>query len=323
MTGAGAEVMQSILDPRDAGGMVLAHLSDVHLPIPEPVPWTEVLNKRALSLLSWRQKRQKIHRPEVLARVVADLHAAEPDLIAVTGDLTNLGLDTEYRQARQWLDTLGEPDRVMVIPGNHDALVRGAWQRGAVHWRPYWQGDGADGIGDVRAAFPWVRRRGLLALIGMSSAIASAPGRAVGAIGQDQLERLGAILASAREEGLCRVVMVHHPPLDGTVRARKRLLDASALRAVLKREGVEMVLHGHSHRSHHQELITDWGMAPVLGVPSASATHPEAAAWNLYQVSPIARGWRISVIERHIAPGESMETSRSVSLEILRAHAPG
>ncbi|MAU51186.1 MAG: metallophosphoesterase [Roseovarius sp.] len=293
--------------------MRLAHLSDVHLPLPDRVDWRAVLNKRALSLLSWRRKRHLIHRPEVLARLVADIHAAAPDLIAVTGDLTNLGLPQEYAQARGWLDALGKPEGVMVIPGNHDALVRGAWEAGAQSWRPFWQGD--DGGG-----FPWLRRRGGLALIGLSSAVASAPGRAVGAVGAAQLDRLAALLAGARAEGLCRVVMVHHPPLGGTVRARKRLLDAPALCAVLAQEGVELVLHGHSHRSHHQQMETASGVAPVIGVPSASATRPEAAAWHRYHIAPVAGGWQVTLTARRHAPG-GMETGHAATHHLIRAHA--
>lgn len=292
---------------------MLAHLSDVHLPLPDRVDWRAVLNKRALSLLSWRRKRHKVHRPEVLARLVADMHAATPDLIAVTGDLTNLGLPVEYERARIWLDALGAPARVMVIPGNHEAMVRGAWETGAEAWRPFWRGDEGGG-------FPWLRRRGCLALIGLSSAVASAPGRAVGAVGAAQLDRLAALLAGTRAEGLCRVVMVHHPPLDGTVRARKRLLDAPALCAVLAQEGVELVLHGHSHRSHLQEMETASGVAPVIGVPSASATHPEAAAWHLYHIAPVAGGWQVTLTARRHAQG-GMETGHAVTHQLARPHA--
>lgn len=294
-------------------GVTLAHLSDVHLPLPERVDWRAVLNKRALSLLSWRRKRHLVHRPEVLARLVEDMRALSPDLIAVTGDLTNLGLPTEYARARLWLETLGGPDRVMVIPGNHEALVRGAWEAGAPAWRPWWQGD--DGGG-----FPWLRRREGLAIIGVSSAVATPPARATGRVGAAQLDRLGVLLAEARAEGLCRVVMVHHPPLAGTVKARKRLLDAPALCAVLAREGAELVLHGHSHRSHHQELETAAGPAPVIGVPSASATHPEPAAWHLYRITPAPAGWRIALTARRHTPG-GMTTSHTTTHHLSRPHA--
>lgn len=294
--------------------VLLAHLSDVHLPLPARVDWRAVLNKRALSLLSWRRKRHLVHRSEVLARLVADLNEAAPDLIAVTGDLTNLGLPVEYDGARRWLESLGAPGRVMVIPGNHDALVRGAWEAGAEAWRPYWQGEDGDG-------FPWLRRRGGLALIGVSSAVVTPPACATGAVGAAQLDRLAALLARGRAEGLCRVVMVHHPPLAGTVARRKRLMDGPALCAMLAREGAELVLHGHSHRSHVEELRTQAGPVPVIGVPSASAMHPEAAAYHLYRIARAGDGWRIALEARRLGPEGGVEAGRAATFEIARSHA--
>jgi 3',5'-cyclic AMP phosphodiesterase CpdA len=279
-----------------------------------------VLNKRLLSLLSWHTRRHRDHLWDTLDRLVADLHRQAPDLIAVTGDLTNLGLDMEYRRARVWLDALGDPARVMVIPGNHEALVRGAWERGAAHWRPYWQGDTAT-RGDVARAFPTLRRRGPLALIGVSSAIASPPGQAVGAVGQAQLERLATLLRSARAAHLCRIVLIHHPPLPGTVSHRKRLRDAAELRAVLEREGVELMLHGHSHKSHQQSLQTRDGPAPVIGVPSASSMHHEPGAYNLCRISPVTGGWEMTLTPRYLTAQGRMEAGHGTTLPLARTHA--
>lgn len=300
-------------------GTVLAHLSDPHLPLPPGVPALSVLNKRLLSLLSWRRKRRHDHLRDTLDRLVADLHGHAPDLIAVTGDLTNLGLDMEYRRARDWLDALGDPARVMVIPGNHEALVRGAWARGAVRWQPYWQGDTLQP--DVTRAFPTLRRRGPLALVGVSSAIASPLGQAVGVVGKAQLDRLATILRKARAEGLCRVVLIHHPPLDGTVSHRKRLRDAAELREVMVREGAELVLHGHSHRSHQQMLQTRDGPVPVIGVPSASSMRHEAAAYNLCRISPVAVGWEVTVTPRHLTAQGRMAAGCRTTLPLARDHA--
>jgi len=305
--------------PTDPAGTVLAHLSDPHLPLPGGLPPLSVLNKRLLSLLSWHTKRRRDHLRDTLDRLVADLHREAPDLIAVTGDLTNLGLDMEYHRARLWLDNLGDPARVMVIPGNHEALVRGVWERGAVHWRPYWQGDTLQP--DVTRAFPTLRRRGPLALIGMSSAIASPPGQAVGAVGPAQLDRLATILRKTRAEGLCRVVLIHHPPLDGTVSNRKRLRHAAELRALLAREGVELMLHGHSHRSHQQMLHTRDGPAPVIGVPSASSMRHEAAAYNLYRITPVAGGWEMILTPRHLTAEGRMAAGCHTILPLARSHA--
>ncbi|MFU8777837.1 MAG: metallophosphoesterase family protein [Roseovarius sp.] len=315
MTGQGRS------DPEAGAGITLAHLSDPHLPLTGPVPWRAVLNKRALSLLSWHRKRRHHHRPEILAALIADMQDHAPDLIGVTGDLTNLGLPQEYRAARLWLDSLGDPARVTVIPGNHEALIAGAWQAGAAQWLPYWQGDGAALDGDVSDAFPVLRRRGPLALISLSSAVATPPVFASGAVGAAQLARLAPMLRAARAAGLCRVLMIHHPPLDGTVSARKALRDATALRAVLQAQGVEIVLHGHSHRSHHQTFETCDGTAAVIGVPSASSLHPEAAAYHLYHITPMSGGWEVDVTARHATIVREMAPGRGMRLTLARAHA--
>lgn len=300
---------------------MLAHLSDPHLPLPGSVPLRSVLNKRLLGLLSWRLKRHLRHRPETLSRLIADMQAHAPDLIAVTGDLTNLGLDSEYRAARVWLDGLGDPSRVMVIPGNHEALITGAWDQGAAQWRPYWQGDAAPVDAGVMRAYPILRRRGPLALIGVSSAVVSPVGFATGEVGPEQLARVTDLLRTARDEGLFRMLMIHHPPLEGTVSPRKELRDGAALRAILEAEGVEMVLHGHSHRSHQQMLTTRDGTAPVIGVPSASSMHHEAAAYHLYHILATDTGWHVSLTAHRLGADHNMETGQCVSLTLPRAHA--
>lgn len=313
--------MQPPSDLNLGSNTLLAHMSDPHLPLVGGVPPAALLNKRLLGLLSWHVKRHRHHRAETLARLTADMCRHAPDWIAVTGDLTNLGLEREYRHTRAWLDTLGTPQRVMVVPGNHDALVRGAWDRGRAYWRPYWQGDEATAPQEIPGTFPVLRRRGPLALIGVSSAIASPAGLAVGQVGRAQMNRLVALLRRARAAGLCRVLLIHHPLLDGTVRRRKRLRDAADLRALLAAEGVELILHGHSHRSHHQQLQTRDGPAPVIGVPSASSMHREPAAYHLYRIGPDARGWKIALTARRLGADGKMETGRCATLAIERGQA--
>ena len=81
---------------------ILAHLSDIHLaPLPRPNPF-ELVSKRGLGYINWLRKRRRIHRPEMLAKIVADLKARKPDHIAVTGDLVNLSLTKEFAPACAW-----------------------------------------------------------------------------------------------------------------------------------------------------------------------------------------------------------------------------
>ena len=145
----------------------LAHLSDWHL-ASRPAP-SELFGKRGLGYINWHRARKKIHRPDVLDATIRDLKAAAPDHIAVTGDLVNLSLPDEYNRARGWLQTLGSPRDVTLVPGNHDIYVRGVQQAPAKYWADYMRGD--DGLD----RFPFVRRRGAVALIGLSTALPTAP----------------------------------------------------------------------------------------------------------------------------------------------------
>jgi 3',5'-cyclic AMP phosphodiesterase CpdA len=289
---------------------VLAHLSDPHLaPLPAP-RWSELAGKRATGFLNWQRKRRLVHRSEVLARVVADLKAQAPDHIAVTGDLVNIALADEYPPAAAWLAGLGPPRDVTVVPGNHDAYVRAAVRHPAAHWGDYMRGDdGADG-------FPFLRRRGPLALIGLSSAVPTAPFTATGRLGSAQIAALAALLDRSRREGLFRVVLIHHPPLSKPARRFKRLVDGAALRAVLAQHGAELVLHGHDHEHALVHLDGPQRPIPVMGVPSASAAPPgdhDAAGYNLYRIDADAR--RCEAISRGLTTdGESLSEMRRVQL---------
>src|SRR5713101_6994026 len=152
---------------------VLAHLSDPHLaPLPKP-RLSELIGKRATGFINWRHKRHLIHRGDLLERIVADLKAQAPDHIAVTGDLVNISLAGEYAPARGFLESLGLPSDVTLVPGNHDSYVRGAAQHPQAHWGAYMRGDAAPArpATEGDAGFPFLRRRGPLALIGLSSAV--------------------------------------------------------------------------------------------------------------------------------------------------------
>ena len=272
----------------------LAHLSDPHLPpLPEP-RISELMSKRALGYLNWTRNRHKHHRREALDALVDDLNAQAPDHIAVTGDLTNLALRAEFPPAAQWLRSVGGAERVTAIPGNHDAYVRATSHCFAHTFADYFRSDGASD-----AKFPSLRRRGPLALISLSSAIPTPPLFATGTLGRVQLEALQMLLEGLAAEPVFRVILVHHP-MRSTSRI-KRLTDAADLLAILRRHGVELILHGHDHI--HSTIWVDGpeGRIASIGVPSASAIahgrHP-AAAYNLFAIEAVGNGWRCEQIVR-------------------------
>ena len=100
----------------------LAHVSDLHATAVRVERVSDFANKRLLALVSWRSKRKRGHRPHVLDALVQDIEATDPDHVAVTGDVTNASCEFEFEEAVPWLERLGGPQRVSVVPGNHDEL---------------------------------------------------------------------------------------------------------------------------------------------------------------------------------------------------------
>ncbi len=274
----------------------LAHMSDVHLsPLPRPRPG-QLLNKRLLGFLNWHAGRKTVHRRETLDALVEDLERQAPDHIAVTGDLVNISLPDEFGRALDWLRALGPPDRVTVVPGNHDAYVDVPEDAGIGRWSDYMRPDpdGAAASRPGRSGFPFVRRAGEVALIGLSSAVPTAPFLASGRLDAGQLAALPAVLSELGSQDCFRVVLVHHPPIPGLTERRRALHDARALEAILRDEGAELVLYGHNHAQSVAFLQGNGGPCPVVGVPSASAAghgRTPLARYNLFRISRANGTW--------------------------------
>jgi 3',5'-cyclic AMP phosphodiesterase CpdA len=295
----------------------LAHLSDIHLgPLPRP-RYTELIGKRMLGYLNWQKRRRQYSR-EYLDRLTADLARQNPDHIAITGDLVNISLPREFLLARAWLETLGTPEQVTVIPGNHDAYVRLKRDPGFRSWGGYMRSNWAAGglMLDSEGGFPFVRRFGNIALIGLSSALPTAPLMASGRLGPEQLAAMGVLLDALREERLCRVVLVHHPPFPGMAHWKSGLHDARATRTRFLHHGAELVLHGHTHRNSLLPLATMHGPLFAVGVSSASATFRRVgriARYNLFTIEQTNAGWRIHMRSRAMGEdGEPVETDHGL-----------
>jgi 3',5'-cyclic AMP phosphodiesterase CpdA len=289
----------------------LAHLSDLHLSSPPRI--ADLLGKRGLGFINWHRGRKYVHRGDDLDAITRDLKESAPDNIAVTGDLINFSVTAEYGLARDWLETVGSPAEVTVIPGNHDIYVPQARQWPAQFWSDYMRGDDGADVG----AFPFVRRRGNVALIALSSALPTAPFLATGRLGDAQLFRFAAALEETR--GLFRIVLIHHPPVSPAHRHLRRLTDAAAFRRVVAAKGADLILHGHDHCRSLVWLEGPRRPIPAVGAPSASARAPhggeDAAGYHLFRIDRAAGGFSCEMIARQRdADGRVRELERRLLL---------
>ena len=274
----------------------LAHISDVHLgPLPDPTI-SELMTKRITGYLNWKRSRQGANSSKVLERLVSHLKENHPDHIVVTGDLVNLSLDREFENAFRFLEGLGTPEDITVICGNHDAYVPGALAKALNHWKQYVSPD-PDGTLSADD-FPLVRKIGDIAIISCNSAEATLPFMATGYFREAQAARLKNLLLETKK--MCRVVIIHHPPIPGSTQGYKRLIGAELFQNVVCEVGAELVLHGHTHLATRDRMVCPSGAIPVICVPAASnapGAHKPAGRYNLFSIELRKGKWSISMQE--------------------------
>lgn len=284
-------------------GFRLAHISDVHLGPLLAAPARDLLDKRGLEQIVWRLSRGKQHDMGALAALAADLVAHAPDHIAFTGDIGNTGACAEFARAADWLRRFGAARDLSFVPGNHDAIVPASSAAMASALAPWMTGD--DGAPD---RFPYLRRRGEIAIVGLSSAVATAPFLARGRVDRAQIEAAARLLGETGREGRFRIVLVHHAPVPVKGQWRRGLEGWELVAGLIADVGAELVLHGHEHRASAGWLTHPGGAAPVLGAPSMSAGRRPGwspAGYHLLCIERAGGRWRFDLACRSFDPARA------------------
>jgi len=270
----------------------LAHISDIHL-APLPVPTLgQLFGKRITGYINWKKHRGLNLESHTLNRLMQELHMRGPDHLAITGDLVNLALDQEFAQARKWLYEQGDPKDISLVFGNHDAYVIGAFKRACQYFKPWISSDIET---SKQALFPYLRIRDRVAIIGVSSAVATSPFCAVGHFSRKQARALRTLCDLCREQHLFTVVLIHHPPLTHAATFYKKLWGIKRLQKVVAECGANLILHGHTHLPTLSYINgTNGDFVPVVGISSASQSFngkKPAAAFNWFAIEQRDNQW--------------------------------
>jgi len=162
-------------------------------------------------------------------------HQQRPDVVVLSGDITQRARPGQFVAARAFVDRLGAP--LLALPGNHDIPLFDLWARLRRPYAGYSAAFGAD-------LEPVHRSAGLL-VVGVNTTRAWRHRH--GEVGALQVERVARLLAAA-EPGQLRVVVVHQPA--AVVRAEDRPHRLRGQAAALERwaaAGADLVMGGHIH----------------------------------------------------------------------------
>ena len=291
-----------------------AHFTDIHLPIREKPEPQMLMNKRVLGYLSWRRRRSERHKQWASEALAADARGQSCKTVLISGDLVNIALPSEFRDARNWLDEQFADSQVVYVPGNHDTYTNASWDETLGLLAPYMSGKRSNGETDRQpddfSDFPFCLKADAapaLTVIGANSSPTTAPGLASGSLGDDQRQRVKQMINGLSNEKTFKVLMLHHPISPGVVSRRKELTDRVELCNELAGTDIDLVLHGHAHIQHINSVPTINGNAPVIG--GASASHPmghgkyRPARYNIFDVKRDSDGaWSINMTVRELDP---------------------
>jgi 3',5'-cyclic AMP phosphodiesterase CpdA len=275
--------------------MRLVHLTDPHLSHLEGVNFSMLWGKRWSGYLSWFKNRQKKHLKAVLEKLTDAVRAENADQILLTGDLIQIGLDSEISQATEWLAALGPAEQIMLVPGNHDIYAKGSADAACLAWSEYLFHDNQAGSAGALGQFPVSRKLGQLSLIALSTACVTPIFMASGKLGQQQLDKLAELLQHAANENQMVCLLIHHPPLPGMTIWRKALADADALQAVLEIYPPVMIFHGHLHHNREQQ----WGDSHIYCTAAASSV--SEASYRVIDIEEKGDSWAFRMRLKSVA----------------------
>jgi 3',5'-cyclic AMP phosphodiesterase CpdA len=186
----------------------------------------------------------------VVAAIVPLVHSLGPDVVVVSGDLTQRAKPDEFRAARRFLDDLPGPQ--IVVPGNHDVPLYNVFQRFVqplTKYRRFITRDMEPFYQDAE-----------IAVIGLNTArsLTFKDGR----VNEDQMRRLHDRLAPL-DDSLLKIVVTHHPfELPAGFQETDLVGRATAAMETFLRAGADVLLAGHLHTSHIASTATRY---PVQG----------------------------------------------------------
>ena len=301
--------------------MRIAHFSDLHILALDGISPLRFLNKRLTGWAMLRFHRKSVHKPQAVRAVANEVRRMEVDHVAITGDLSNLALESEFGEISKFLrDDLGLPaDRVSIVPGNHDLYTRGS-----SHKRRFEEFFGAFlksdlpelGVDHHGARYPIVKLRGAAAIIGLSSAVPRPPLVASGTFGNEQLDAFERVLAHPEVAGRTKVILQHHPAHNVDrlfARHIEGLTDSRAMVAKLHALERGLILHGHSHARVRREIDTKTGVIDVVCATSASLMSDDEhrqSGFNLYEIDD-ATGF-VARVEAHVLRDDGTFEAREI-----------
>ena len=201
-------------------------------------------------------------REAVFDQVIEELNSLKPDVVIITGDLTNEGLKEQYEKCKTLISKINV-DRIIAISGNHDYR-----NTGYLHFKKYFPFQTINELSDD------------VVLITIGTA---RPDRDEGEVGHRQTLWLERTMKKYKER--IKILAMHHHliGIPDTGSDRLTIIDAGdVLRATLASD-VDLVLCGHKHRP----WLWDFNKLLIANAGSVSSERVRGFFENSYNIIKI------------------------------------
>jgi 3',5'-cyclic AMP phosphodiesterase CpdA len=216
--------------------------------------------------------------PDLLAPLRDLVHRIDPDVVVVSGDLTQRAKSEQFEEAKAWLDTLPGPQ--IIVPGNHDISLYNVFRRFLQPLTRYkrYITDDLDPI--------FVDEE--IAVLGVNTArsLTFKDGR----VNKEQIATIKAQLGGLGE-GITRIIVTHHPfDLPQTEDDDDLVERAPMAMKAFADCGVDLLLSGHMHVSHagntaERHMIEDYAALVVqAGTATSTRGRGEVNSFNVVRV---------------------------------------
>lgn len=211
---------------------------------------------------------------ELLSNAIQEINSLEPHVVVVCGDLTAAGYLDQFEQAKEYLDMIECPLKI-ILPGNHDSRNLGYL---------YFEGIFGSRYSTLDLQFGMHARENFEERIKFVAVDSSKPDLNDGEIGREHYDWLREEFS---EPHAFKVFVLHHHlvSVPGTGRERNIVFDAGDILALLRGSGVNLVLCGHKHVPYtwsiSNTLIINSGTVATLR--TRGYTPP---SYNLIEIRP-------------------------------------
>lgn len=218
--------------------------------------------------------------PDLLERSILEINDINPTAVVVSGDLTDAGYRQEFEMAADYISRI-QCERVMVIPGNHDARNVGYIHFERLFGERYSSMDFEDVV-----------------MVGVDS---SEPDLNDGRVGREHYEFIRDTFARAGDK--LKIFVVHHHliPIPGTGRERNIIYDAGDVLEALVDVDVDLVLSGHKHVPYSWKLENMF----IVNAGTASTTRLRGNTRPCYNIIEVDGG-RVKVFRKYPFKGREL-----------------